>query len=73
MVTSESKMTRLCELLRLHLDEGQMLVFVDTQEACDNLFRELLKQGLACAVLHGGMGQVRCACLCGPRCPMARR
>ena len=28
------------------------------QEACDNLFRELLKQGLPCAVLHGGMGQV---------------
>ena len=31
--------------------------FVDTQEACDALFRELLKQNLPCQTLHGGMGQ----------------
>ena len=41
----------------LHVDDGCVLVFVDTQEACDNLFKELLKQNLPCATLHGGMGQ----------------
>lgn len=53
----EAKLPRLCALVRQHYDEGQQLVFVDTQEACDALFRELLKQNLPCATLHGGMGQ----------------
>merc|ERR1740133_300669 len=57
VVTTDNKMTRLCELLRQYLDEGQVLVFVDTQEAANNLFKELMKQSLPCATLHGGMGQ----------------
>ena len=44
---------RLCQLLRHHYEEGQQLIFVDTQESCDALFRELLKQNLPCATLHG--------------------
>lgn len=54
---AETKLNRLCQILRQFYDEGQMLVFVDTQEACDHLFRELLKQNLPCQTLHGGMGQ----------------
>ena len=57
VLPTEAKLQRLCQLLRTHYEEGQQLVFVDTQEACDSLFRELLKQNLPCATLHGGMGQ----------------
>ena len=57
VMSTDAKLPRLCQLLRHHYDEGQQLVFVDTQEACDALFRELLKQNLPCATLHGGMGQ----------------
>jgi len=57
VITPDAKLGRLCQILRKYYDEGQMLVFVDTQEACDNLFRELLKQNLPCCTLHGGMGQ----------------
>jgi len=57
VLTAEAKLPRLCELLRHHFDDGQLLVFVDTQEACDALFRELLWQQLPCSTLHGGMGQ----------------
>lgn len=57
VLTEAAKLPRLCELLRQHFDEGQILVFVDTQEACDALFRDLLKQQLPCSTLHGGMSQ----------------
>ena len=57
VLSTDAKLPRLCQLLRHHYDEGQQLVFVDTQEACDTLFRELLKQSLPCATLHGGMRQ----------------
>jgi len=57
VLTQEAKLPRLCELLRRHYDDGQLLVFVDTKEACDALFRELLRQQLPCSTLHGGMGQ----------------
>jgi len=30
---------------------------VGLQEAADNLYKELIKQGLPCATLHGGMSQ----------------
>ena len=69
MLTAERKLPRLCELLRRHYDEGQILVFVDTQEACDILFRELLKQQLPCTVLHGGMGQAGVAETSSPARP----
>ena len=57
VLSADAKLPRLCQLLRHHYDEGQQLVFVDTQEACDTLFRELLKQSLPCTTLHGGMSQ----------------
>jgi len=57
VLTTEAKLNRLLALLKHHFDEGQIIVFVDTQEAADNLFKELLKHGLPCATLHGGMSQ----------------
>ena len=57
VLTSDAKLNRLLALLKQHFDEGQIIVFVDTQEAADNLFRELIKHGLPCATLHGGMSQ----------------
>ncbi len=50
-------MGKLLELLRVHVDDGCVLVFVDTQEACDAMFRDLLKAGLPAQTLHGGMSQ----------------
>lgn len=38
--------------------DARTLVFVDRQEAADNLFRELLKKGYPCLSLHGGKEQV---------------
>lgn len=57
VLTVEAKQPRLLALLKQHFDDGQILVFVDMQESCDNLYKELLKQGLPCATLHGGMSQ----------------
>eukprot|EP00310_Coccolithus_braarudii_P018342 CAMPEP_0183344128 /NCGR_PEP_ID=MMETSP0164_2-20130417/9882_1 /TAXON_ID=221442 /ORGANISM="Coccolithus pelagicus ssp braarudi, Strain PLY182g" /LENGTH=767 /DNA_ID=CAMNT_0025515085 /DNA_START=48 /DNA_END=2349 /DNA_ORIENTATION=+ len=57
VLTVDNKLSRLCAILRQFFDQGQLLVFVDTQEACDNLLRELLKANLPCSTLHGGMGQ----------------
>ena len=50
-------MGKLLELLRVHVDDGCVLVFVDTQEACDAMFRDLLKAGLPAQTLHGGMSK----------------
>lgn len=33
------------------------MIFVDRQEAVDNLFSELMKSGYMCLALHGGMDQ----------------
>ena len=37
--------------------KGNILIFVDKQEAVDNLFRELISSGYPCLALHGGMDQ----------------
>ena len=57
VLPTEGKLPRLCAILRQYFDDGQQLVFVDTQEACDSLFRGLLKNNMPCATLHGGMAQ----------------
>ncbi len=57
VVAADAKLRRLCEVLREYRDEGQILVFVDRQEGCDALFRELLRLQTPCATLHGGMAQ----------------
>jgi hypothetical protein len=35
-----------------------VLVFVDTQEKCDQLYLDLLKSGYPCLSLHGGKDQL---------------
>ena len=39
----EERFMRLLEILGTWYTQGKVLVFVQTQEQCDNLFRDLLK------------------------------
>ncbi|KAG2501579.1 hypothetical protein HYH03_000084 [Edaphochlamys debaryana] len=48
---------RLLEILGEWYDKGKILIFVDKQESCDNLFRDLLRYGYPCLSLHGGKDQ----------------
>ena len=53
------KFPRLLQLLGEWYDGGGgILIFVDTQEHCDNLWVELNKRGYPAAALHGGKDQV---------------
>ncbi|KAG7097101.1 hypothetical protein E1B28_004484 [Marasmius oreades] len=57
----ESKFTRLLEILGQMYNEDpecRTLIFVDRQEAADNLLRELMRKGYLCMSLHGGKDQV---------------
>jgi len=54
----EDKFLRLLQLLGVWYEKGSVLVFVDKQEKCDQLFQELLKLGYPCLSLHGGKDQV---------------
>ena len=54
---SDDRLARLLELLGEWWDRGKVLVFVQTQEACDRLFRDLLRLGYPCLALHGGKEQ----------------
>jgi len=59
--TEETKFNRLLEILgQMYNDdpECRTLVFVDRQEAADNLLRELMRKGYLCMSLHGGKDQV---------------
>ncbi|KAF8803654.1 P-loop containing nucleoside triphosphate hydrolase protein [Phlegmacium glaucopus] len=57
----ETKFNRLLEILGQMYNEDpecRTLVFVDRQEAADNLLRELMRKGYLCMSLHGGKDQV---------------
>jgi len=54
----EDKFLRLLQLLGIWYEKGSILIFVDKQEKCDQLFQELLKLGYPCLSLHGGKDQV---------------
>ena len=59
----ETKFNRLLELLgKLYENDEntdqRCLIFVEKQEACDNLMVALLKKGYPCSTLHGGKDQV---------------
>jgi ATP-dependent RNA helicase DDX46/PRP5 len=54
----EDKFLRLLQLLGVWYEKGSILIFVDKQEKCDQLFQELLKLGYPCLSLHGGKDQV---------------
>ncbi|KZT12823.1 P-loop containing nucleoside triphosphate hydrolase protein [Laetiporus sulphureus 93-53] len=57
----DSKFNRLLEILGQTYNEdpeSRTLIFVDRQEAADNLLRELMRKGYLCMSLHGGKDQV---------------
>jgi ATP-dependent RNA helicase DDX46/PRP5 len=54
----EDKFLRLLQLLGIWYEKGSVLIFVETQDKCDQLFQDLLKLGYPCLSLHGGKDQV---------------
>ncbi|KAI0939711.1 pre-mRNA processing RNA-helicase, variant 2 [Taiwanofungus camphoratus] len=57
----DTKFNRLLEILGQTYNEdpeSRTLIFVDRQEAADNLLRELMRKGYLCMSLHGGKDQV---------------
>ncbi len=46
------KFLRLLQLLGLYYEAGNILIFVDKQEKCDQLFQELLKSGNSYSLTH---------------------
>ena len=57
----DTKFNRLLEILGQMYNEDpecRTLIFVDRQEAADNLLRELMRNGYLCMSLHGGKDQV---------------
>jgi ATP-dependent RNA helicase DDX46/PRP5 len=54
----EDKFLRLLQLLGVWYERGSILIFVDKQEKCDQLYHDLLKAGYPCLSLHGGKDQV---------------
>jgi len=53
----EKKFLRLQDWLARFYDRGLVLIFVETQAMCDQLFGDLLKAGYGSLVLHGGIDQ----------------
>ena len=52
----EERFLRLLELLGEWYERGKLLIFVSSQDRCDNLFRDLLKvrtAGPACSPMGG--------------------
>lgn len=59
VIVEEDKMKVLLEYIADWYDRGNILVFVDTQESTDQLWREILKSGYtSCGSLHGGKEQL---------------
>lgn len=62
--SAESKFLRLLEILGemgekfKDEDDFRTLIFVDRQEAADDLFKDLMRKGYICVSLHGGKDQV---------------
>lgn len=48
---------RLLELLGEWYEKGKILIFVHSQEKCDDLFKDLLRHGYPCLSLHGAKDQ----------------
>eukprot|EP00210_Caulerpa_lentillifera_P003457 g3299.t1 len=58
----EDRLLRTLEILGQWHDKGKVLVFVNSQESCDCLFRDLIRQGYPCLSLHGGKDQTDREC-----------
>ncbi|CAF3829698.1 unnamed protein product, partial [Rotaria sp. Silwood1] len=57
LADDEEKYLKLLELLGLYQSQGLILVFVDTQEHCDELMKKLMNNHYPCMSLHGGIDQ----------------
>lgn len=57
IIPEDQKYKRLMELVKEWSDKGLILIFIDTQAACDKMWTELFKQGYPCLSLHGGKDQ----------------
>ncbi|KAI6204593.1 RNA helicase [Aphelenchoides besseyi] len=57
IVEEHVKFLKLLELLGQYWEAGNVLVFVDKQEKCDDLVSQLMQSGYNCAPLHGGIDQ----------------
>ena len=57
VVEDDDKFKRLLRLLGVWSERGKVLVFVDTQGKCDELYEQLTKHGYASLSLHGGKEQ----------------
>jgi len=57
ILDDEQKLLKTLELLGNYQEDGSVLVFVDTQEKCDDVMKDLLKHSYPCMSLHGGIDQ----------------
>ncbi|KAL8149691.1 hypothetical protein AgCh_006636 [Apium graveolens] len=57
MRSESDRFLRLLEVLGEWYEKGKILVFVQSQDKCDALFRDLLKHGYPCLSLHGAKDQ----------------
>ncbi|OAF70400.1 hypothetical protein A3Q56_01832 [Intoshia linei] len=57
IIDEEKKFFKLLELIGKYQDQGQALVFVDTQEAADSIVSQLLKYSHCAMALHAGVDQ----------------
>lgn len=57
VVTKDAKFGRLTQLLNEHLRKGQVIVFVDTHDRADTLFKDLASGRYPALSLHGRMDQ----------------
>ena len=54
VIDEDDKFNRLNELLKIWVEQGSVLIFVDRQVEADDLFKDLYKLGYKAIVLHGG-------------------
>ena len=57
ILQDDQKYLKLLELLGIYQPTGSVIVFVDKQEHCDELMKNLLKNSYPCMSLHGGIDQ----------------
>ncbi|CAF4594879.1 unnamed protein product [Rotaria sp. Silwood1] len=57
ILNDDEKYLKLLELLGIYQPQGSVLVFVDTQEHCDELMKKLMSNLYPCMSLHGGIDQ----------------
>jgi ATP-dependent RNA helicase DDX46/PRP5 len=57
ILEDDQKYLKLLELLGLYQPQGSVIVFVDKQEHCDELMKNLLRNSYPCMSLHGGIDQ----------------